>query len=47
MQIVNERSDPVLFSFFLFFLGMNEVSLLYLILSLRALWELKVAAWAL
>lgn len=42
-----ESSDPVLFVFCLFFLGMNEVSLLYLIPSLRAFWKLKVAAWAL
>lgn len=44
-----EMSVLILFCslFLLFFLGMNEVSLLYLILSLRAFWKLKVAAWAL
>ena len=51
MQTVNESPDPVLFSLFLFvcfcFLGMNEVSLLYFILSLRAFRKLKMVAWAL
>lgn len=49
MHTVNESSDPVLFSLFFccFFLGMNEVSLLYLILSIRAFWKLKEVAWAL
>lgn len=45
---VNEISDPVFVLFVVVaFLGMNEVSLFYSILSLRSLWGLKVFAWAL